>query len=52
MAMDAIDDDVVRMVAELTEPILGIGQRLVRRYDELVAGSFLGGGLFESHASE
>jgi hypothetical protein len=46
-ALDAIDEDITRMVAELTEPILGIGQRLVRRYDELVAETFLGDGLLE-----
>ena len=27
------------MVLELTEPILGIGERLVRRYDELVVAA-------------
>ena len=36
LALDAIDEDVTGMVLELTEPILGIGERLVRRYDELV----------------
>jgi hypothetical protein len=37
LALDAIDEDVTAMVLELTEPILGIGERLVRRYDDLVA---------------
>ena len=36
LALDAIAQDVKAMVAELTEPILGIGERLVRRYDEIV----------------
>jgi len=35
-AIEAIARDVYAMVDELTEPILGIGERLVRRYDELV----------------
>jgi hypothetical protein len=50
LALDAIDADVAAMVGELTEPILGIGERLVRRYDELVAEAQapLGQGLFES----
>jgi hypothetical protein len=39
LALDAIDEDVTAMVMELTEPILGIGERLVRRYDELVTES-------------
>jgi hypothetical protein len=36
LALEAIGQDVKAMVAELTEPILGIGERLVRRYDEIV----------------
>lgn len=35
-AAEAIADDIEALVQELTEPILGIGERMVRRYDELV----------------
>jgi hypothetical protein len=52
LAIDTIDAEVTAMVAELTEPILGIGERLVRRYDELVAESPLGNGFFESHPAQ
>jgi hypothetical protein len=54
LAVEAIDADVAAMVAELTEPILGIGERLVRRYDELVAQAQapLGQGLFESNPAQ
>ena len=34
-ALDAIADDVAAMVVYLTAPIFGIGERLVRRLDEL-----------------
>jgi hypothetical protein len=37
-ASDAIAHDVEEMVQDLTEPILGIGERMVRRYDELSSG--------------
>lgn len=37
-AVAAIARDVHEMVRELTGPILGIGERLVHRYDELAAG--------------
>jgi hypothetical protein len=35
LAHDAIDRDVCAMIDELTAPILGIGERIVRRYDEV-----------------
>ena len=38
-ASAAIAHDVEEMVQELTEPILGIGERMVRRYDELVVAA-------------
>jgi hypothetical protein len=37
LALEAIARDVQAMVGELTEPILGIGERLVRRYDEIAS---------------
>jgi len=37
LALEAIERDVQEMVRELTAPILGIGERLVRRYDEIAA---------------
>lgn len=37
-AVSAIARDVHEMVRELTAPILGIGERLVHRYDELAPG--------------
>jgi hypothetical protein len=37
-AVEAIAHDVEELVQELTEPILGIGERMVRRYDELAGG--------------
>jgi hypothetical protein len=46
-ALDAIDVDVDAMIAELTAPILGIGERLVRRYDELSVAASIGNGVSE-----
>jgi hypothetical protein len=42
-AIDAIDVDITAMITQLTEPILGIGERVVRRYDDAVATADAGG---------
>jgi hypothetical protein len=38
-AIEAMDTDLRAMARELTSPIIGIGERLVRRYDELAAST-------------